>query len=550
MLAVLGAATLVLAAGAPWVLPAAAGGENLKPPENIDVYIIDDNYALKWSSDNESVGSVTFSAEYQTREETKNWLKLPECQNITGTKCEFSLLDINVYEETTFRVRAEKGSSVSSWSEGDSFVPFYKAHIGPPGVQLEAEDTAILVHISHPGQGGNMWGRDQFSFMHSIEIWQKSSGVRKIIKTTYYTEKIVNLLPETTYCLEVEATHLLLRNHSSYSAVQCINTTVANKMPSPENVGMDVQGESYVLTWDYTAPNVSFRAQWLPGYFKSTPGNYSDKWKPVPACTSVHTTHCVFPQDAIHTTAFFVRVQAADGKNTSFWSKEKFINSQKYTVIPPPVIAVTPTRDSLRVYVTCQGSAISKCHGLIYEITVWDNTSKTERRMVKKSPEFTIVKVQPLTLYCVQARVLSVAMQNKSSDFSEKLCERTRPGNSSITWIITGFAAVFFSVMALYAVKSLLKYLSDVFFPSLKPPASMDEFFSEPPSKNLLLLSPEEHIEKCFIIENTEKVAVEEESPAPAVDHRKYSSQTSQDSGNYSNEEESAGSGSHKGLGL
>jgi interferon receptor 1 len=42
------------------------GGENLKPPENIDVYIIDDNYTLKWSSHGESMGSVTFSAEYRT----------------------------------------------------------------------------------------------------------------------------------------------------------------------------------------------------------------------------------------------------------------------------------------------------------------------------------------------------------------------------------------------------------------------------------------------------------------------------------------------------
>lgn len=424
------------------------------------------------------------------------------------------------------------------------------AHISPPEVHLEAEDTAILLHISHPGQGGNMWGRDQFSFMHRIKIWQKSSGVRNIIKSTYYTEKIVNLLPETTYCLEVETIHLLLRNHSNYSAVQCINTTVASKMPSPGNVSVDAQGKSYVLKWDYTSPNVSFRAQWLHGYSKSVPGSHSDKWKPIPACASVQTTHCVFPQDSIHTGTFFVRVQASHGNNTSFWSEEKFINSKKYTVIAPPVIAITPTRDSLRVHVTCQDNSICKVHGLTYEIIVWENASNTNERMITKSPELTIVNVQPLTVYCVQARVFMVAMGNKSSEFSDKLCEKTRPGTSSITWIIIGFVAVVFPLVALYAGKSILKYLSDMFFPSVKPPPSIDEFFSEPPSKNLLLLSTEEHTERCFIVENTDKVAVGEESHSPEVDHRNYSSQTSQDSGNYSNEEESTGSESSKGLGL
>lgn len=48
-------------------------------------------------------------------------------------------------------------------------------------------------------------------------------------------------------------------------------------------------------------------------------------------------------------------------------------------------------------------------------------------------------------------------------------------GNSSVTWIITGFGALLFSAMALYAGRSLQKYLYYVFFPPLKPPRSIDE---------------------------------------------------------------------------
>ncbi|XP_028612172.1 interferon alpha/beta receptor 1 [Grammomys surdaster] len=529
MLAVVGAAAVVLLAGAPWVLPSAAGGENLKPPENIDVYIIDDNYTLKWSSRREAMDNVTFSAEYQVEEEVK-WIKVPECQHIPRTKCEFSLLSVSAYDNVKFRLRAEEGISMSSWKETDPFIPIYRAHISPPGVHLEAEDKAIIVHISPHGQVGSMWGQENFNY--TILIWQKSSSVKNITKPTYYPVKISKLLPETTYCLEVEAIHQSFEKHSNYSAVQCIRTAVANKLPVPENLEVDAKGKSYVLKWDYVSPNMSFRAQWIPGYLKSSSRSYTDKWKTIPTCINVSTTHCVFSRDTVHTGTFFLRVRASDGNNTSFWSEEKYIASQNYTPLPPPAIAVTPTRDTLLVRVSG-----NKCDGLIYEIIFWENTSNTERRMVQKHPEFTLGNLQPLTVYCVQVRVLCTGLQNKIGKFSDKLCKKTHPGNSSRIWIIIAFVGMVFSVMALYAGRSLQKYLHYVFFPPLKPPLSIDEFFSEPPSKTLLLLTAEEHTERCFIIENPDTVAGKEHH-APEEDLRKYSSQTSQDSGNYSNEEE------------
>lgn len=537
MLAVVGAAALVLVAGAPWMLPVASGEDNLRPPEDVAIYIIDDNYTLKWNHHRESMGNVTFSAEYQI-EEGRIWLKVPKCQHITRTKCKFSLLDINVYSKTRFRVRAEEGNSTSSWNEADSFIPFYKAHISPPGVRLKAEDEAILVYISPPGEDGTMWAMEKRFFNYTIRIWGRSFPVREI-KPTYFPKRISKLLPETTYCLEVRAVHTSLRRHSNYSTAQCINTTVANKIPVPENLEVDAQGDSYVLKWDHAFANMTFKAQWIPGYSKSSPGNHSDQWKPVPTCANVQTTHCVSPRETFHTGTFFLRVQASDGNNTSFWSEEKFIESQKYTLLPPPVIAVTPKRDSLLVYVSCKDS---ECNRLIYEVIFWENTSNTEKRqhpqsMIKEHPKFNIVNLRPLTVYCVQARVLSTGVQNKTSKFSDKLCKKTHPGNSSVTWIITGFGALLFSAMALYAGRSLQKYLYYVFFPPLKPPRSIDEFFSELPSKSLLLLTAEEHTERCFVIENTDVVGGEE-NRAPEEELRKYSSQSSQDSGNYSNEEE------------
>ena len=54
----------------------------------------------------------------------ENWLKMPECQHITGTECEFSLRDANIFTYMKFRVRAEKGNRTSSWNEVEQFIPF------------------------------------------------------------------------------------------------------------------------------------------------------------------------------------------------------------------------------------------------------------------------------------------------------------------------------------------------------------------------------------------------------------------------------------------
>ena len=47
-------------------------------------------------------------------------------------------------------------------------------------------------------------------------------------------------------------------------------------------------------------------------------------------------------------------------------------------------------------------------------------------------------------------------------------------GSFSTIWIITGLGVVFFSVMVLYALRSVWKYLCHVCFPPIKPPLCID----------------------------------------------------------------------------
>ncbi|XP_029794898.1 interferon alpha/beta receptor 1 [Suricata suricatta] len=548
MFSLLGATTLVLVAGAPWTLPAAVGGINLKSPQNVEVHIIDDTFTLSWNRSDLAVGNVTFSADYQVpRNDT--WLKLPGCQSITSTKCNFSSLKLNIYEEVKLRIRAEKGNDTSPWHNVDAFTPFEKAQIGPPKVHLEAEDKAIKINISPPGaKDGIMWALDSSSFTYSLAIWKNSSSAEVRTKTVYPRDKIYQLSPETTYCLKVRA-RLLPRKIGAYSPVHCIKTTVENKLPPPENIRIDAKNDIYVLKWDYAYENVTFQAQWLHAYFRKIPGSESGKWRQISDCANVKTTQCVIPQNTFQKGIYLIRVQASDGNTTSVWSKDKRFDPQLQSVLAPPVINMKSTNDvSLRVYISApeesENKSVNQHYSVIYEIVFWENISNAERKTLEKRTDLTFPNLKPLTVYCAKARALTADERwNKSSIFSDPVCEKTKAGNTSKTWLIAGICVALLSIPVVsYVLKLLLRCIRYVFFPSSKPPSTIHEYLSEPPLRNLLLFTSEEQTERCFIIENTNILTAVEEPDQAGEDHKKYNSQTSQDSGNYSNEDESNGS--------
>ncbi|XP_036075036.1 interferon alpha/beta receptor 1 isoform X1 [Rousettus aegyptiacus] len=541
----LGVATLVLAAGMPWVLPAAAGETNLKSPQNVEVSIIDDTFVLKWNQSDESVGNVTFSADYQTPG-MDNWEKLPGCQNITSTECNFSPLKINVLEELNLRIRAEKGNNVSSWSMVDSFIPFEQAQIGPPEVHLEPEDKAVIINISPPGTKNSvMWATFTSSIIYSVDIWNKSSSAKNWTEIVIPGSRIYDLSPETTYCLKVKAGPRLQRKVAFYSPTYCVNTTVENKLPPPENIEVSDENQVYVLKWNYTHENVTFQAQWLHAFRKKIHENYSGRWKQIPNCENVTTTQCVFSQNVFPNGIYYIRVKASDGNNTSFWSKEERFEAGRQDYIPPPVIDLKPINNSsLRVCFGdpkgSQNKPVNRHPSLIYEIQFWENTSNAEKKIVKERADFTFPNLKPLTVYCIKARALiENAKRNLSSDFSDTVCKKTKPGTTSKTWIIAGICIVFLIPVVLYTVKVLLKFINYVFFPSKKPPSTIVECFPEQP---LFFSTSEEQTERCFIIENIDTASVLEETNQIDENYKIYNSQTSQDSGNYSNEDENSGS--------
>ncbi|XP_058517668.1 interferon alpha/beta receptor 1 isoform X1 [Ochotona princeps] len=538
MLPLLGATTLVLVVGTPWVSPAAADEHQLESPHHVQVYIIDDNFTLKWNRSNEAIPNVTFSADYQTSE-MNDWTELPGCQYIMGTSCTFSLPNVNVFDEIKFRIRAERGNSTSAWHSVDSFIPFHKAQIGPLKVHLEAEDKAIIISITPPM--ANMWLTESPWFTYHVVIWKNSSSTEERTLKVYPRDTIYKLSPATTYCLKVRAEHRKQRKLDIYSPVDCATTKVEYKLPPPENVEVAVENQNYVLKWDYALTNVTFQAQWLHAYLKWSPEDQEGEWQQIPGCENVRGTQCVFPREVLPQGIIYsLRVHAMDGNNTSLWSKEKEFMSQKQTTIPPPVLNVKTTGDALHAYVGTSQEPTDLHGSLIYEIIYWENTSSTERKIRQERNDFTFPDLKPLTLYCFKARALMGEEPNQSSDFTDVICEKIKPGDMSRTWLIAAVCTVLPLLLVLtYIVRGLLRYLSSVFFPSPKPPSSIAECLSEQRLENLLLPLSEEKTEQCFVIEGATVIPREEDINSTDEDLKKYSSQTSQDSGNYSNEDES-----------
>ncbi|XP_068931025.1 interferon alpha/beta receptor 1 isoform X2 [Petaurus breviceps papuanus] len=524
MLSFTPAAVLVLlvASGELWRFLRAAGEKNLKTPQNVSVEIVDHNFILKWNWDNEPNSNVTFSAYYQKISSSKmsDWIELIGCQKVTGTKCDFTSTNLKAFEKIRLRIRSEKGQETSPWYNVTQFVPFQIGTVK-----------------------SNMWATHISSFIYSLIIWKNSSSVEETSHTVYSGDKINNLSPETTYCLKVQAILPIQKKSGSYSPILCINTTAEHKLPRPENVEVDAVN-NYVLKWDYPYENINFQVQYLLGYYKRIPSDYSDKWKTLSNCKNITSRHCDFSREITTDGIYYLRVQASNGTITSLWSAERKFDTRIHTRRGPPSIIVKPDKDSLSVYISIPGESekkpISQDYPLIYEVTYWENASNIENKVIVKEKLFTVSDLKPLALYCFKVKaLLEDEKSNKYSQFSNVECKKITPDEQGKSWI-AGICFVFIIILIFiaYCLKHLLKGVKSVFYPSCKPPSNMGEWFSDLPSKHLLVIS-EEPTESCVIekINNT----VLEETNQNGINVDICSKQDNQDSGNYSNEDETSG---------
>ncbi|NWX15414.1 INAR1 protein, partial [Aegotheles bennettii] len=533
-----------------------AGRTNLKSPQDIQVYIVNTNFTLRWNYTGNDA-SVTFSAEYRWSEDfmtnETEWKELPGCQNVSHMECDFSSAITEYFDTHHVRVRAERKEEVSPWSRTFEMIPYVIAHIGPPGVELQSTNGVIKIKISPPeaNQARKMWVAD-LGFKYNVVTWENSSNAEFRSQSIFPTDIIDDLAPDTTYCLKVQATLPLDSKEGLFSPIHCVKTThkAVSDLLCATNVRVLALNMKFHLHWNNRyKQHVSYNVQYLIGYLKKLHDDYSEKWINVPGCENITDTQCNFSSIITATSGFhYLRVQAMNEYNKSCLSHEVKVDPLVTNEIGPPGVKLDISDVLLHIQISppegSDSEVIRDHYDLSYRLLYWKNSSNNEEEIKMKEIKQTLGTISdltPSTLYCVKVQAFSEAY-NKSSHFSKAECIKT-PGDKMLPLIILAMfvtaliVVVLVALLLVFGVYQVYNKIKYVFFPSCQPPLNIEGFegqlFSNP-----YLSTNEELIENCSIIET---IVIEEVNQIDFKDY-KHSKQSSRDSGNYSNDDDNSGS--------
>ncbi|KAM6292476.1 interferon alpha/beta receptor 1 isoform 2-T2 [Porphyrio hochstetteri] len=467
------------------------GQTNLKSPQDLQVYIVNTDFTLRWNYTGNDT-NVTFSAQYQLLGDFETnkaqWKELTGCQNVTGTKCDFSSALTEYYNRHNVRIRAERREEVSPWSSVFEMTPYLIAQIGPPGIELQSTNGVIKIKISPPeaNQVRKMW-ISHLRFKYNLVIWENSSNAEFRSQIIFPDDIIDDLAPETTYCLKVQATLPSDLKEGLFSPIHCVKTTRKVKdLLCATNVSVFALNMEFYLHWsNQYKQHVSYNVQYLMGSF----GFY------------------------------YLRVEAVNEYNKSCLSNDVKVDPLVTNEIGPPGIKLDISDVLLHIQILPPGGSESEAmrnnYGLSYRVIYWKNSMNNEEEVKMKEIKQTLGTVSdltPSTLYCVKVQAFS-EIYNKSSHFSKEECIKT-PGDKILpliilaTFVIALIAVLLVAmplIFALYQAYSKIKY---VFFPSCQPPLNI-EGFGEQHFSSPYMSATEELIENCCILESitTEEIS-------------------------------------------
>ncbi|NXA49109.1 INAR1 protein, partial [Nothocercus julius] len=475
------------------------------------------------------------------------WEELAGCQNVTGTKCDFSSAITEYDVEYHVRLRAETREDKSPWSSYFEMIPSEIAEIGPPEIELHSTNGVIEIKVSPPeaNQAQKMW-IDDLSFKYNLVIWENSSNAELRKQNIFPTDTINDLAPETTYCLKVQA-YRPLEKEGLFGPIHCIKTTRKVKdLLCPTNVRVSALNMKFHLHWNSQyKENVRYTVQYLLAYLKNIPGDQSKKWLCVPRCENITNTKCNFTSIIPPAPGFYyLRVQAMSEYNRSCLSKEVKIDPLITNEIGPPAVKVDVSDVLLHVQISPPGGSENEAlrdYGLSYRVLYWKNSSNNEeeaKMKVVKQRIATVSDLTPSTLYCVKAQAFSEAY-NKSSHFSKEECIRThgegRRKLLRLCSLSTGQLIIVMTVFLITQIFCCAKLHSVRYTPAIAESQTSDLGGQPFGSPYLLTEEPTENF--CVI----ESIITEE---AKQIDFKEgqHSKQSSRDSGNYSNDDDNSGS--------
>ncbi|NXP90045.1 INAR1 protein, partial [Passerina amoena] len=424
------------------------------------------------------------------------------------------------------------------------------AQIGPPGLELQSTNGVVKVMVSPPeaNQRKKMWIND-LRFKYNLVFWENSSHAQLQSKKIFPVDTIDDLAPDSTYCFKVQANLPSEGKEGLFSPTSCVKTTqkAVNDLLCASNLSVLAVNMQFHLLWSSQGnEDVSYNVQYLLGFLKDLPDDYSDKWLSVPRCENITSTWCNFSSIITTTGFYFLRVQAREGHNKSCFFREVKVDPLQTNGIGPPGVRLDLSDTLLHILISPPGDEVMRDHyDLSYRILYWKNSSDTKEEVKQKEVKQTIATVadvSPSSLYCVQVQAFSEPY-NKSSAYSQQQCIHT-PAGTPLALIISGiFMGALLVVLLVAALLVFVFYqaynkIKYVFFPSCQPPLNIEGFGAQPFSSPYLSAAAEEAVENCCVIESM----ITEEGDQIVFTDYKHSTQSSRDSGNYSNDDNTSGS--------
>ncbi|XP_059822014.1 interferon alpha/beta receptor 1-like [Hypanus sabinus] len=324
---------------------------------------------------------------------------------------------------------------------------------------------------------------------------------------------------------------------------------VLGEIKPPTNIRIQAFNMKYVLKWD-DAENSNYTVNYTVNYKSSVSG-----WRKVKGCENIIRRECDFSSlDIIFSGEYFLRLQARHGNQTTAWlSTDSFI-PDKNNVIGPPSVHVESGKQSLTIEISemlmSNNASIRTFYKDIqYRVTYWKENSYENAHDKNSTERVIVLTLEPWTTYCLHVLAFSSVFSSVGLN-SSVVCKRT--GGDTPKWLI-GICflvslVVFFigavgCILCVYYMYRCTKY---ALFPPHTLPEHLQECFSESSQRAPfhVLTSVEDSEECCdplIVITENNNLSSWSSSFISKTENEQQnqSSQTSADSGRFSNAESS-----------
>ncbi|KAF4086707.1 hypothetical protein AMELA_G00087400 [Ameiurus melas] len=201
--------------------------DEVPPPQNLRIKSENLGLVLEWDAPQTTIGKdFRYTAEY------KSWnLFHSVCVNVSSLSCDFTN-DVTPFGKYTLRIRTELNGKSSDWIETECEALEIITVIGAPDVRLQSRRGKMEVEITEPALRKSSLKGVYNNISYRIRYWTEGNVKMAMEELVDHSRNmLMNLLPETRYCMEVEIVFNHIKN-SLPSNITCEMNTASDEVES------------------------------------------------------------------------------------------------------------------------------------------------------------------------------------------------------------------------------------------------------------------------------------------------------------------------------